>query len=50
MAEERASLALPSIHKDPFDRVMVAQAISEGIVLVTHDELLAHYGKAVRQC
>lgn len=30
-------------HKDPFDRMLVAQAISEGMVLVTHDPKLARY-------
>jgi PIN domain nuclease of toxin-antitoxin system len=34
---------LPAIHKDPFDRMLVAQAKSEGIVLVTSDSLLREY-------
>ena len=29
--------ALPSLHKDPFDRLLVAQAITEGCSLATHD-------------
>jgi PIN domain nuclease of toxin-antitoxin system len=29
---------LPEIHKDPLDRILVAQRISEGIPLVTKDE------------
>ncbi|AJD51014.1 PIN domain nuclease, a component of toxin-antitoxin system (PIN domain) [Thalassospira xiamenensis M-5 = DSM 17429] len=39
---------LPSIHKDPFDRLLVAQAISEGIVLLTSDDLVAKYAGLVR--
>jgi PIN domain nuclease of toxin-antitoxin system len=35
---------LPDIHKDPFDRILVAQCISEGIPLVTKDERLRLYG------
>lgn len=34
---------LPMIHKDPFDRVLVAQAVSEGWVLVTSDEMVRQY-------
>ena len=34
---------LPAIHKDPFDRVWVAQATVEGITLVTTDSLVARY-------
>ena len=34
---------LPDIHKDPFDRIMLAQAISEGIPLLTSDATLSDY-------
>jgi len=34
---------LPAIHKDPFDRLIVAQARSEKLRLVTHDELVRKY-------
>ena len=34
---------LPGIHRDPFDRVLVAQAITEGITLLTADKLVAQY-------
>jgi PIN domain nuclease of toxin-antitoxin system len=34
---------LPSIHKDPFDRILLAQAREEGFTLVTSDETLAKY-------
>ena len=35
--------SLPPIHKDPFDRILVAQAIVEGIILLTADALIAQY-------
>ncbi|MBI5510860.1 MAG: type II toxin-antitoxin system VapC family toxin [Deltaproteobacteria bacterium] len=34
---------LPPIHRDPFDRLLVAQALEEGLVLITHDEALSAY-------
>lgn len=34
---------LPPIHKDPFDRLLVAQSMIEGITLLTADSLLARY-------
>jgi PIN domain nuclease of toxin-antitoxin system len=40
---------LPLIHKDPFDRVLVAQAMVEGITLLTADTLVAQYPGPVRQ-
>ena len=42
---EHGSLAgsLPMIHKDPFDRMLVAQALSEGLTLVTADKILPKY-------
>ena len=39
-----ATLDLPPLHKDPFDRMLVAQAQVEGLALVTSDELVARYG------
>ena len=38
---------LPAIHKDPFDRMLLAQAITEGILLLTCDAELAKYGAPV---
>lgn len=35
--------ALPDIHKDPFDRLLVVQAQQEGIVLLTSDGVVAQY-------
>ena len=40
--------SLPSIHKDPFDRVLVAQATIEGITLLTMDSLVAKYPGPIR--
>lgn len=34
---------LPSIRKDPFDRLLVAQSVVEGITLLTTDALVARY-------
>jgi PIN domain nuclease of toxin-antitoxin system len=38
-----ATEGLPAIHKDPFDRVLVAQATVEGVTLLTIDSLVAQY-------
>lgn len=35
--------SLPPIHKDPFDRMLVAQAIAENAVLLTDDPLIRQY-------
>jgi len=40
---------LPPIHKDPFDRLLVAQSAVEGILLVTADPILAQYPGPVRK-
>jgi len=34
---------LPPLHKDPFDRILLAQSASEGIPLLTSDSVLAQY-------
>ncbi len=39
---------LPPVHKDPFDRLLVAQAIVEDMVLLTNDRLVAQYHDLVR--
>ncbi len=41
--------SLPDIHKDPFDRILVAQATVEGIMLVTSDSLVAQYPGPIRK-
>ncbi len=40
---------LPPLHKDPFDRMLLAQATIEGVLLITSDELLASYPGPVRK-
>ena len=35
--------SLPPIHKDPFDRILIAQAMVEGITLLTADSVIAQY-------
>ena len=40
---------LPALHKDPFDRLLLAQALSEGIPLLTGDAQLARYAGPVRK-
>ncbi len=40
--------SLPPIHKDPFDRLLVAQAMVEGISLLTSDSVVAQYPGPVR--
>ncbi len=41
--------SLPSIHKDPFDRLLVAQAMVEGITLLTLDPVVAQYPGPIRK-
>lgn len=51
VASEHAveTVSLPAIHKDPFDRILVAQAMVEGITLLTADPLVAEYPGPVRK-
>lgn len=39
---------LPPIHADPFDRILIAQAQSDGITLLTADEVVARYPGPIR--
>lgn len=41
------SRTLPPLHRDPFDRILVAQARLEGLRLVTGDHAMAAYGIAI---
>lgn len=46
--EHAAAVArLPAVHTDPFDRMLVAQAKAEPLLLVTNDSLLTAYGDCV---
>jgi PIN domain nuclease of toxin-antitoxin system len=40
---------LPPVHKDPFDRILVAQSIVESVTLLTSDPLLAKYPGPIRR-
>jgi PIN domain nuclease of toxin-antitoxin system len=40
---------LPPLHKDPFDRILIAQATVEGITLLTGDPRMAQYAGPVRR-
>lgn len=35
---------LPALHRDPFDRLLLAQALSEPLTLLTDDKVLGQYG------
>ncbi|SHE45129.1 PIN domain nuclease, a component of toxin-antitoxin system (PIN domain) [Modicisalibacter ilicicola DSM 19980] len=49
-AQHTLSVAhLPPIHKDPFDRILVAQAEFEGFLLLTVDDLVAQYPGPIRR-
>jgi PIN domain nuclease of toxin-antitoxin system len=41
--------SLPPIHKDPFDRILIAQAMVEGITLLTADPVIAQYPGPIRK-
>lgn len=43
-----ATESLPPIHRDPFDRILVAQATVEGITLLTIDSLVSQYPGPIR--
>jgi len=40
---------LKRVHRDPFDRLLVAQALVEGLTVVTRDPVFARYGVEVRE-
>ena len=42
----REAAGLPAIHRDPFDRMLVAQAVAEDLVLVTRDRTIPRYDVA----
>jgi PIN domain nuclease of toxin-antitoxin system len=41
-------MTLPFIHRDPFDRLLIAQSIAEPVILLTNDEILGRYRAPVR--
>ncbi len=44
LSHGEAGGALPGLHKDPFDRLLIAQAILEGLVFVSNERLFDNYG------
>ena len=44
-----AVASLPPLHRDPFDRMLVAQSLVEGIMLLTTDPLVAQYPAPIRR-
>lgn len=49
-AEHAAAVAtLPMLHKDPFDRLLIAQSVLEGITLLTVDRLIASYPASIQR-
>lgn len=42
-----AVAALPRLHRDPFDRLLVAQARTEPLILLTNDAVLQQYGPGI---
>jgi len=38
-----AAYGLPLLHKDPFDRMLIAQAVANNLTLVTSDETIQRY-------
>ena len=49
MRHAAAVAHLPPIHRDPFDRLLLAQAISEPLHFLTADDRLPQYSELVRQ-
>jgi PIN domain nuclease of toxin-antitoxin system len=47
MAHAEAVAELPFHHRDPFDRILIAQAMVEGLAIVTHDSQFSRYGVPV---
>ncbi len=51
VASEHAAAidGLPPIHKDPFDRLLIAQSMIEGMMLITADKLVSQYPGPIRK-
>jgi PIN domain nuclease of toxin-antitoxin system len=47
VAHAEAVHLLPRLHRDPFDRMIIAQAQTEGLAIVTADDAMAQYGVPV---
>jgi PIN domain nuclease of toxin-antitoxin system len=40
---------LPALHRDPFDRIIISQALCEGLTLVTADPMMSAYSVRILQ-
>jgi PIN domain nuclease of toxin-antitoxin system len=49
VADAVTAAGLPFVHKDPFDRMLVAQALNRGLSIMSRDTLLRQYGVPVIQ-
>ena len=47
-AHARALSRIPALHKDPFDHMLLAQAVSDGLVFATMDRDLLPYGRHLK--
>lgn len=47
LAHAHAVASLPPIHRDPFDRMLIAQSVVEKLTVVTRDPWFGEYGVAV---
>ena len=45
-----ASVSLPGLHADPFDRMLLGQAIEEGLILMTRDRQIHRYQAPLIDC
>ena len=43
IAHAQRAMSLPPLHGDPFDRLLIAQALAEGLLLVTSDQVIQGY-------
>jgi PIN domain nuclease of toxin-antitoxin system len=43
VSHAQTTASLPLIHGDPFDRMLIAQALTEGLVLATRDRTIMRY-------
>ena len=46
----QAAAELPHHHRDPFDRMLIAQALIEGLTIVTRDPAFSHYEVPIVSC
>ena len=42
-AERAGPLPLPIVHREPFDRMLIAQAVADGLTLVSRDRVMQQY-------